>query len=127
MMLAGGFWYFGTGNIKTMMQEVKAVRPTIFGSVPRVMNRIYEKIQNQMEDSRTKNFMFNRATKSKRKHLDKGKVESFSIWNWLPLGKAKKNLGGRVHTWVCGAAPLDPKVKGFIKEVFGCYIVEAYG
>ena len=126
-MLAGGSWYFGTGNIKTMMQEIKNVRPTVFGSVPRVMNRIYEKIQNQMEDSRAKNFMFNRATKAKRKHLDKGNVESFTMWNWLPLGKARKNLGGRVHTWVCGAAPLDPKVKGFIKEVFGCYIVEAYG
>jgi acyl-CoA synthetase (AMP-forming)/AMP-acid ligase II len=126
IMIAGGSWYFGTGNIKTLLQEIKAVRPTIFGSVPRVMNRIYEKVQNQMKDSRAKNFVLSRATKAKRKKLDKGTVESFSIWN-RALKKARRGLGGRVHTWVCGAAPIDPNVKGFVKELFGCYIVEAYG
>ena len=126
MMIAGGSLYYGTGNIKTLLHEVQTVRPTIFGSVPRVMNRIYEKVQNQMKDSRTKNFLLTRATKAKRKKLDKGKVEGWSIWN-TALKKARNALGGRVHTWVCGAAPIDPTVKGFIKELFGCYIVEAYG
>jgi len=126
MMIAGGSWYFGTGNIKTLLPEIKAVRPTVFGSVPRVMNRIYEKVQNQMNDSKIKNFLLTRATKAKRKKLDKGKVESLSIWN-PALKKARNSLGGRVHTWICGAAPIDPNVKGFIKELFGCYIVEAYG
>ena len=36
-------------------------------------------------------------------------------------------LGGRIHTWISGAAPLDPKVRGFIREVFGCFVIEAYG
>ena len=79
-----------------------------------------------MKDSRARNFLLTRATKAKRKKLDKGKVEGWSIWN-TALKKARNALGGRVHTWVCGAAPIDPTVKGFVKELFGCYIVEAYG
>ena len=28
---------------------------------------------------------------------------------------------------VSGAAPLDPQVRGFLREIFGCMILESYG
>ena len=41
--------------------------------------------------------------------------------------KLQVKLGGRVHTIVCGAAPLNPEVRGFVREMFGCYFIEGYG
>ena len=36
-------------------------------------------------------------------------------------------MGGRVHSMVCGAAPLDSKVRGFIREAMSVYFIEGYG
>ena len=80
-----------------------------------------------MNESRVKNFLLKKATASKRNRLDNGEVTKNTIWDKLILKKVQALLGGRIHTWVSGAAPLDPKVRGFIRELFGCYIIEAYG
>ena len=50
-----------------------------------------------------------------------------TLWDKFVLRKVQNMLGGRIHTWISGAAPLDPKVRGFIREVFGCFVIEAYG
>ena len=43
------------------------------------------------------------------------------------LNSDKEQLGGRVHTIACGAAPIDPNIKAFIREVFSVYFIEGYG
>lgn len=45
IMTVGAQWWFSSGNIKKLMEELAVVRPTMFGSVPRVMNRLYDKLQ----------------------------------------------------------------------------------
>ena len=51
-----------------------------------------------------------------------------TFWDTKVLGpKLASKLGGKVHTIVCGAAPLDPEVRGFVREIFGCYFIEGYG
>ena len=37
---------------------------------------------------------------------------------------SKENL---LYVKVSGAAPLDPQVRGFLREIFGCMILESYG
>jgi long-chain acyl-CoA synthetase len=43
------------------------------------------------------------------------------------LSKAKARLGGRVRIMVTGSAPIAPNVLAFLRCVFCCPIVEAYG
>ena len=56
------------------IDELAIVKPTIFGSVPRVMNRLYDKLQAAMSESKVKNFLLSKATASKRSRLDAGQV-----------------------------------------------------
>jgi len=127
LMSVGGQWWFSSGDIKKLLDELKVVRPTIFGSVPRVMNRLYDKIQATMAESKLKGWLLRSATASKRGRLDNGEVTKDTLWDKLLLKKVQALLGGRIHTWVSGAAPLNPKVRGFIREIFSCYVIEAYG
>jgi len=127
IMQVGAQWWFSSGNIKKLLEELAIVRPTIFGSVPRVMNRLYDKIQSGLNASALKKFLITKATASKRDRLDKGEVTNSTLWDKFVLKKITGLLGGRIHTWISGAAPLDPKIRGFFREVFGCYLVEAYG
>lgn len=80
-----------------------------------------------MNESMVKKFLLTRATSAKREKLDRGEVANNTIWDRFVLKKVQGMLGGRIHTWISGAAPLDPKVRGFIREIFGCFVVEAYG
>ena len=48
------------------------------------------------------------------------------MWDSLVLSAIQKRLGGRVHTIVAGAAPIEPKVKAFIREALSTYVVEVY-
>ena len=43
------------------------------------------------------------------------------------MSKAKARLGGRVRIMVTGSAPIAPNVLAFLRCVFCCPIVEAYG
>ena len=87
------------------------------------MNRLYDKIQATMAESKLKGWLLRSATASKRGRLDNGEVTKNTLWDKLLLKKVQNLLGGRIHTWVSGAAPLNPKVGGFIS----CYVIEAYG
>ena len=127
LMSVGAQWWFSSGDIKKLLPELAVVRPTIFGSVPRVMNKIFDKIKATMAESKIKGFLLGAATSSKRERLNKGQVIKDTLWDCLVLKKVQNLLGGRIRTWVSGAAPLNPKVRGFIREIFSCYVIEAYG
>ena len=40
LMVVGAQFWFSSGDLKKMLDELQIVKPTIFGAVPRVMNRI---------------------------------------------------------------------------------------
>ncbi|CAG5113189.1 Oidioi.mRNA.OKI2018_I69.chr2.g7318.t1.cds [Oikopleura dioica] len=127
LMSIGAQWWFSSGDIKKLLPELAVVRPTIFGSVPRVMNKIFDKIKATMAESKIKGWLLDAATSSKRERLDNGQVTNDTLWDCLVLKKVQNLLGGRIRTWVSGAAPLNPTVRGFIREIFSCYVIEAYG
>ena len=39
LMVVGAQFWFSSGDLKKMLDELQIVKPTIFGAVPRVMNR----------------------------------------------------------------------------------------
>jgi long-chain acyl-CoA synthetase len=49
------------------------------------------------------------------------------IFDGLVLNKAKERLGGRVRIMITGSAPIAPNVLAFLRCIFCCPIVEAYG
>ena len=115
------------GDMTQVLAELAIVRPTIFGAVPRTLNKLFDKISLKL-NTPVIGSLIRCCMRKKRGYLDRGIVTKTSFWDRLVvLPKIRKVLGGRVHTIVCGAAPLNPEIRGFVRELFGCYFVEGYG
>ncbi len=49
---------FYRGDVKLLMDDIGALRPTIFPSVPRLLNRVYDKVMATVNASRVKKLLF---------------------------------------------------------------------
>lgn len=118
---------FYQGDNMKLMDDMAALRPTIFCSVPRLYNRIYAGIMNAVKASGgLRERLFNAAYNAKKQALLNGKNPS-PMWDRLVFNKIKDRLGGRVRLIVSGASPLSPDVLEFLKICFGGRIIEGYG
>ncbi|CAA2958868.1 long chain acyl- synthetase 6, peroxisomal-like [Olea europaea subsp. europaea] len=118
---------FYQGDSMKLMDDLAALRPTIFSSVPRLYNRIYAGITNAVKTSGVlKDRLFNAAYNSKKQAVMSGRKPS-PMWDTLVFNKIKDKLGGRVRLMTSGASPLSPDVMEFLRVCFGCPILEGYG
>ncbi|XP_042054102.1 long chain acyl-CoA synthetase 6, peroxisomal-like isoform X1 [Salvia splendens] len=118
---------FYQGDNLKLMDDLAALRPTIFSSVPRLYNRIYAGITNAVKSSGVlKERLFNAAYNSKRQAVMNGRKPS-PMWDSLVFNKIKDKLGGRVRYLTSGASPLSPDVMEFLRVCFGCPVIEGYG
>ncbi|KAI7756394.1 hypothetical protein M8C21_005373 [Ambrosia artemisiifolia] len=123
----GGSVGFYQGDNLKLLDDMALLRPTVFCSVPRLYNRVYDGIMNAVKSSGgLREKLFNAAYNAKRQALLKGKTAS-PMWDRLVFDKIKAKLGGRVRFMVSGASPLSPDVMDFLKVCFGCPVSEGYG
>jgi len=125
-MQGGCVGFFG-GDIRNLMDDMKVLRPTITPAVPRLLNRIFDKVQTGLNQSSLKRFLFNAALSSKENELRRGIIRNNTIWDKLVLGKVQESMGGRIRLLVVGSAPLAGSVLTFMRCALGCVIVEGYG
>ncbi|XP_010638087.1 long-chain-fatty-acid--CoA ligase 6 isoform X10 [Fukomys damarensis] len=122
----GGRVGFFQGDIRLLSDDMKALRPTIFPVVPRLLNRMYDKIFSQA-DTPLKRWLLEFAAKRKQAEVHSGIIRNNSIWDELFFNKIQASLGGRVRMIVTGAAPASPTVLGFLRAALGCQVYEGYG
>ncbi|XVF41930.1 hypothetical protein PTKIN_Ptkin01aG0320200 [Pterospermum kingtungense] len=121
-----GVGFYQGDNLK-LMDDLAALRPTIFCSVPRLYNRIYAGITNAVETSGAlKESLFRIAFNSKKQAVRNGRKAS-PIWDRLVFNKLREKLGGRVRFMGSGASPLSPDVLEFLRICFDCSVLEGYG
>ncbi|KAG6750499.1 hypothetical protein POTOM_044995 [Populus tomentosa] len=118
---------FYQGDNLKLLDDLSALRPTVFCSVPRLYNRIYDGIINAVKSSGVlKERLFRAAYNSKKQALMSGRNPS-PMWDRLVFNKIKEKLGGRVRFMGSGASPLSPDVMDFLRVCFGCQVLEGYG
>ncbi|XP_009276146.1 PREDICTED: long-chain-fatty-acid--CoA ligase 5 isoform X2 [Aptenodytes forsteri] len=117
---------FFQGDIKLLTDDMKTLKPTLFPVVPRLLNRIYDKIQSSAK-SPVKRCLLNFAVIVKMAEIKQGIIRNDSIWDQLIFKKVQETMGGRVRIMVTGAAPISPSVLTFLRAALGCQIFEAYG
>ncbi|XP_018716866.2 long chain acyl-CoA synthetase 7, peroxisomal-like [Eucalyptus grandis] len=118
---------FYQGDNMKLMDDLAALRPTIFCSVPRLYNRIYAGITNAVKSSgMLKERLFRVAFNSKKHAILTGRNPS-PMWDTLVFNRIKEKLGGRVRFMVSGASPLSSDVADFLRVCFGCQVLEGYG
>ncbi|KAK9530069.1 hypothetical protein VZT92_011602 [Zoarces viviparus] len=117
---------FFQGDIRLLPDDMKTLQPTIFPVVPRLLNRVYDKVQSGAKSS-FKKWLLNFAVARKFAEVKEGVIRKDSIWDKLIFHKVQESLGGRVRVMVTGAAPISPSVLNFLRATLGCQIFEAYG
>nr|CAI5840526.1 unnamed protein product [Callosobruchus analis] len=68
MYMVGGAVGFYLGDIRRLSDDMKALKPTITPAVPRLLNRIYDKVQSDISNSCVKKMLFNMALSAKEKN-----------------------------------------------------------
>lgn len=127
LMMVGAQIGFFSGDIRNMPSDLGKLRPTIFGGVPRIWTRFYDKIVNAGQGSWLKTKLINMAIASKVKDVEKGVIKTNTIWDKIVFNKVTGLLGGRVEIAVTGAAPIAPEILNVLRAAFGAYIIEGYG
>uniref|UniRef100_A0A2K6G9L9 Arachidonate--CoA ligase n=1 Tax=Propithecus coquereli TaxID=379532 RepID=A0A2K6G9L9_PROCO len=122
----GGRVGFFQGDIRLLSDDMQALRPTIFPVVPRLLNRMYDKIFSRA-NTPLKRWVLEFAAKRKQAEVRSGVIRNDSIWDELFFNKIQASLGGCVRMIVTGAAPASPTVLGFLRAALGCQVYEGYG
>ncbi|XP_043925118.1 long-chain-fatty-acid--CoA ligase 6 isoform X2 [Protopterus annectens] len=122
----GGRIGFFQGDIRLLSDDMKTLRPTIFPVVPRLLNRMYDKIFSQA-NTPLKRWLLEFAAKRKEAEVRNGIIRSDSLWDRLFFNKVQASLGGKLRMIVTGAAPASPSVLSFLRAVLGCQVYEGYG
>jgi long-chain acyl-CoA synthetase len=122
-----------TNDIKNLLADFKAFRPTFILSVPRIFEKVYNTAKNQAHAS-GRGSLFDRAeTIAVRdsEALDDGGPSlvlraQHSFWDRLVYGKLRDALGGKTEYAVYGGAPLGARLGHFFRGV-GITVLEGYG
>jgi long-chain acyl-CoA synthetase len=119
---------FYQGDTLKIIDDVAALQPTLFVSVPRLLNKIYEKVMQSVETTGgISKMLFNFAYQSKVENLHNYGELNHWFWDRLVFKKIQARLGGRVRAILSGAAPLAPEVMDFLRVCFACEVYEGYG
>uniref|UniRef100_A0A8C1TCJ8 Arachidonate--CoA ligase n=1 Tax=Cyprinus carpio TaxID=7962 RepID=A0A8C1TCJ8_CYPCA len=112
---------FYQGDISLLMDDIKTLKPTFFPVVPRLLNRIYDKV------SATHQALLHYAVRRKQAELSSGVVRNNSMWDRLIFNKIQASLGGNLRFILTASAPISPTVLSFLRATLGCLIFEGYG
>ncbi|XP_060559682.1 long-chain-fatty-acid--CoA ligase 1-like isoform X2 [Ruditapes philippinarum] len=127
MYSGGGRIGFFQGDVRKLLDDIKELQPTVFPSVPRLLNRVYDKVMAGASASAVKSRMLAWALSSKEKEVKGGIIRSDSWWDKLVFSKVQQTLGGKVRLITTGSAPLSPKILMFLRCCAGCPVLEGYG
>ncbi|MFH2065196.1 MAG: long-chain fatty acid--CoA ligase [Pseudomonadota bacterium] len=123
-------------DINHILDDIKEIRPTFFGSVPRIFEKAYAKVQSEVANaSFLKKALFQWAVKTgktvsrfhqRKEAIPPGLKIKKEIADRLVLGKIRNIFGGRVNYFLSSAAPISVDILEFF-HACGMLILEGYG
>ncbi len=124
-----------TRSIPDLAEDLTIIRPTAMISVPRIFERVHERIMAQLDEGPGfRKWLFNRAveigySRFERRQGRAGWRPGHLLWpllDRLVAAKIRARLGGRLRFAVSGGAALPP----FVSRVFlglGVNVLQGYG
>ncbi|MCO6480847.1 MAG: long-chain fatty acid--CoA ligase [Phaeodactylibacter sp.] len=131
LYLSAGVSVYYAESVDTIGDNLRLARPHIFTTVPRLLEKVYEKIVDKGEEQPLPaRLIFGWSLNLAKRFELRGK--SF-LYHWqrkladaLVFGKWRKALGGRVIAVVSGGAALNPKIARVFTAA-GVPALEGYG
>ncbi|KAK8792860.1 hypothetical protein WA158_005024 [Blastocystis sp. Blastoise] len=124
----GGKVGYYQGSTKTLVDDLKAFRPTVFVSVPRLLTRIYDTVLKQVEKSSyISQYLFHAALSAKTEGLKQGYYYN-RLWDTLVFNNIKTSIGlDKCWLILSGSAPLPPECMTFLRCLISDSVCEGYG
>lgn len=115
----GGCNYYS--SLRSLAQDLKAVRPNVMASAPRLWEALYEKIVAEVaKQTRLKKFLFHRVMSCE------WLAALLRKWNLPPLPQLQNVVGGALRATISGGGALPPHVDQFFNRI-GIGMLEGYG
>ena len=130
--LYNGIKVYFSESLETISENLKEVKPQIMTAVPRLLEKVYDKIYSKGEELKgLKQKLFYWAVDIALKYEPYGKNGilyslKLSIAKKLVFSKWKEALGGNLKLIASGSAPLQPRLARVFTAA-GMTIVEGYG
>jgi len=124
-LMKGASTNFYRGDTLLLLEDIGEAKPTVFIGVPRLYNKIYDKIIAQVDESGVvKRSLFWWVYERKKSYLETGSYTS--MFDFV-FAKVRDALGGRVRLLCTGSAPISDKVMDFLRICFSAPVTEGYG
>ncbi|CAL1529742.1 unnamed protein product [Lymnaea stagnalis] len=129
IFLSGARIGYYSRDIRLLTDDMMALRPTLFATVPRLLNRLYDTTHHPQNPTFLRTYHLQTHLPSpfvlilERKFI----YRKDSIWDKLIFHKVQSKLGGRVRMVLTGSAPISADVMSFLRCALGCVVVEGYG
>ncbi|BHF68395.1 hypothetical protein SprV_0301142900 [Sparganum proliferum] len=127
LLYAGGRIGFSLGGLSTLMQDIAALRPTLFAAVPRLLCRIYETVHLKLNRHGWEKPALERAVDSQLILADKQIYYNETLFDRLLFTKIRESFGGNLKVVITGSAAISPTVLRFTRALFNCPVIEGYG
>lgn len=132
VLIAAGMSTALVTDTTTLVDEMGTVKPTIFYAVPRVYNKIYERVHGQMQAKpQIIQELFEAGLKRSKKKRDQKSLNVldqiiYTLADRLIFTKVKNRFGGRLRMAFSGASALSLEVAEFVNGL-GIPLYEGYG
>jgi long-chain acyl-CoA synthetase len=123
-------------SMEKIIDNIQIVRPTVMMSVPRVFEKIYTKVNEQVEQgSLIEKQAFRWASAIAEKYFSKIdrdlspsalEIIEYRLAYKVVFSKIYNRFGGRIRYFVSGGAPLSPQIIKFLRYA-NLTILEGYG
>nr|CEL66021.1 TPA: Fatty acyl-CoA synthetase 2, related [Neospora caninum Liverpool] len=124
----GGSVGFYAGNTLKLLEDIQELEPAVFSSVPRLFNRIHDRVFDSVRDkSAIAQSLFSQGLSTKIRKIKATGSPVHAMWDKLVFNKTKVLLGSKLRYMLVGSAPLDAYVHEKIEALFSVPLVEGYG
>ncbi|KAJ1896166.1 medium-chain fatty acid-CoA ligase faa2 [Kickxella alabastrina] len=126
-MVNKGCTGFYSGDVLGIADDAQALRPTVMAGVPRLFNRIYDRIAAAtLYGPGLSGVIARTAIRQKLERLEAGHGTTHPFWDRVVCKKIRQAFGGCLEVMISGSAPIDAKVLNFLRVALAVTFVEGY-
>jgi len=115
------------GDLKLLLNDFETLQPTVIPSVPRVLNKAFDRINTLVHAKSIVGKLFDAGLASKLAEVEKGIARRNSFWDYLLFRKVQRSFGGKLRLLISGSAPCRGDILQWYRAVLGCFVMEGFG
>ncbi|GMH34445.1 hypothetical protein BSKO_02279 [Bryopsis sp. KO-2023] len=128
LMFGGAIGYW-QGSITALVDDMIALKPTMFVGVPRVFDKVYHSVMHEVNNSFMKKHLFQYMFNRKQKWMQRGVAaeKASPMADRLVFRKISRKFGGKIRLIVTGGAPISSQTEDFLRVCMESAVVQGYG